>query len=168
MSAKKLFIIRHAKAETPTWGKSDFDRELVGKGKIRANQIAKQVKLEIPQVNDQTLVLSSTALRAAQTAEIFCKAIQYPSKKILWTPSIYEAEYTTILRAINGIKGHYDTVLIFGHNPGLSDLVFHISDQYINLKTSHTAYLELEAGIGFHELSSSLAELKKVLVNLDD
>lgn len=168
MSNKKLYIIRHAKAEEPSWGKSDFDRVLIEKGKQRARQIAEKLKEEIIEINDPVVTLSSTAPRAAETAEIFCNTISYPLKNIQWHPDIYEANYLTILKLLNKIDNKQNTVVVFGHNPGLSDLIQYISGQYINLKTSHVACIELEDGINFASLSENTALLTNVIVNTEN
>lgn len=168
MSIKKLYIIRHAKAETPSWGKNDFDRVLIEKGKQRASLVADQLKEAIPEINERVTVLSSTATRAAETAKICCNIIGYSEDNIKWKASIFEADYPTILRSINEINPCYDTVVVFGHNPGLSDLVRYISGQFINLKTANIACLELEEGINFAELTENTALLTKVINSIED
>lgn len=163
MNHNKLYIIRHAKAEDHGLKKNDFDRDLIDKGRQRAKVNAERLKQEIQTIDERTLVISSTASRAAETAEIFCTILEYPLSKIQWEPNIYEAHYLIILKRINDVSSQYNRLLLFGHNPGLSDLISYISDEYVNLKTSHVGCLELEDGINFSILSANTSNFKKLI-----
>lgn len=163
MGIKSLYIIRHAKAEIPSFEKEDYGRDLLPKGIKRATLIAEKLKAELPAIDEKTLIISSTANRAMQTARIFANVLGYPDKRIQWEPHIYEAHYLVLMKLINRIKAQYDRVLLFGHNPGLSNLVYYISDRYVDLKTAHIAHLELEEGIDYALLSANTANLKEVL-----
>lgn len=163
MSHKRLYIIRHAKAEDHALKEKDFDRNLIDKGRQRAKLIAEKLKQDISLIDERTLFLSSTANRAAETAEIFSQILGYPTDEIKWEPQIYEAHYLVLLKCINEISANYDSVLVFGHNPGLSDLVNYVSDRYVNLKTSHVACLTLEEDIDYSILSANTAHLKKLI-----
>src|SRR5690606_41721411 len=120
MKTKTLYLIRHAKAEEHSFFKRDYDRNLTEKGKERAQQIAIQLAQQLV-ITPQTSVLSSSANRAIQTAELFCDIIGYPIDQIRQDKSIYEAHYSDILNAINGIPAEVDILLVFGHNPGRSE-----------------------------------------------
>src|SRR5690606_40397205 len=98
METKSLYIIRHAKAELPTFEKDDFDRDLLPKGINRAILIAKKLKTHLPAGDEKILVISSTANRAKQTAKIFCDVLGYPEELILWEPKIYEAHYLFLMK----------------------------------------------------------------------
>lgn len=163
MTNKTLYIILHAKAEDHALKEKDFDRNLIDKGRHRAKLIAEKLKQDIHFIDGRTLFLSSTANRAAETAEIFSHVLGYSTDAIKWESQIYEAHYLVILKCINNISANYDNVLVFGHNPGLSDLVNYVSDQYVNLKTSHVACLTLEEEIDYSILSANTAHLKKLI-----
>lgn len=162
MACKELYIIRHAKAELPTWEKKDFDRNIIDKGIERAVHIAEDLTQRIS-INAHTAVLSSSANRAIQTAHIFCTALGFPLQAIQQTKEIYEAHHLNILRIINQIPNHIETLLVFGHNPGLSNLTNYVCDSYIDLKTSHVAQIAVENGIDFSHLSGSTGSLMQVI-----
>lgn len=162
MNTKTLYIIRHAKAELPTWDKKDYDRNIISKGIDRATAIAAQLKT-ILSIDKNTAVYSSSANRAIQTADIFCKALGFPIQDIQQTREIYEAHHLDILRVINQTADYVNTVLVFGHNPGLSNLSNYICDSYIDLKTSHVAVIKLEEGIDFASLSGGTGALLQVI-----
>lgn len=159
---KKLYLIRHAKAEDYSFAKKDYDRNLVAKGKERAKQIATLLKEELV-LTPQSRVLSSSANRAIQTAELFCKILNYPVTEIRQDKNIYEARYLDILTSINQTSGSVENLLVFGHNPGLSDLAHYLTDTYIDLKTAHIAVIELEEGIDFTSLAGGTASLIHVI-----
>lgn len=162
MQKKLLYLVRHAKAEEHTFAKPDHDRDIIEKGRSRAAHISTDLSKELT-LRENTLVMSSTANRARQTAELFCDTLGYPKEKIEFTKSIYEAFYLDILRRINSISAAVDILVVFGHNPGLSDLTNYLTDSYVDLKTSHVAVIELEDGIDFSTLSGSTAKLLHVL-----
>lgn len=161
MQNKLLYLIRHAKAEEHSFAKRDHDRDLVEKGKVRATEIANALSKTF-RLTENTHVISSTANRAIQTAELFCNQLQYPLQNIQQEKSIYEAYYLDILRVINQTPDHIDTLLVFGHNPGLSDLTNYLTDSYIDLKTSHVAVIEVDKNIAFETLSGGTATLKEI------
>jgi|SRR5690606_14380058 len=162
MKTKTLYLIRHAKAEEHSFIKRDYDRNLIEKGKERAQQIATQLAQQLV-ITPQTSVLTSPANRAIQTAELFCDIIGYSTAQIKQDKSIYEAHHSAILNAINKTPTEVDTLLVFGHNPGLSDLTNYLCNSHINLATSHVAMIELEDGMDFSHLSEGTATLKEIL-----
>lgn len=160
---KALYIVRHGKAEEHSFGKKDFDRDLIQRGITRSTVTAEALQQRLHPVNEKTLLISSTANRAAQTARIFAKTLAYPEERIQWESRIYEAHYLLLLKRINDISANYDQVIIFGHNPGLSDLVEYIANEFVNLKTAHVACLTLEKDIDYSTLSANTATLHSIL-----
>lgn len=162
MSNKKLYIIRHAKAEEHSFSKSDFERHLISKGKERAERIALELAGEL-QIDEQTLFISSTANRALETAHIFADILGYSSAAIQLERDIYEAHHRDILKVINSVPSSFQKVLVFGHNPGLSDLVDYLTDRPVDLKTANIAIIELPANFDFAHVSANSSNLIKVL-----
>ena len=161
MITKTLYLIRHGKAEDHSFFKKDYDRNLVDKGIERSLLISIKLKLDLQKEN--LLVISSSANRAIQTAKIYCEEINYPIQNIQLENGIYEAYYTEILKVINNVEDHIDTVLVFGHNPGLSDLTNYLCDSIISLKTSHVAKITLPKNFNFKEISGSTCYLAAVI-----
>lgn len=162
MKKKFLYLIRHAKAEEYAYGKHDYNRDIIDKGKERVAKIMGELTMRF-QLTDGTQVISSSANRAIQTAELFCNRLNYPLDEIQLEKSIYEAYYLDILHVINKVSEEVDALLVFGHNPGLSDLTNYLCNTCIDLKTSNVAIIELEQGIDFRALSGGTATLKEVL-----
>lgn len=166
METKSLYIVRHGKAEEHSFTKKDFERDLIQRGIARSTNTAESLKQRIRPVDEHTLIISSTANRAAQTARIFAEILAYPEERIQWESTIYEAHYLLILKRLNDVSANYDQVLVFGHNPGLSDLVEYLSDDFVNLKTAHVACLTLEEESDYSMLSANTAKLSTIITEV--
>ena len=162
MIEKKLLIVRHAKAEDHSFHINDYNRNLIQKGRDKAKKIAQQIKNHWIAPNDNIMVISSSENRAIQTAKLFSEILDYPTEKIYQTDTIYEAHFLNILKEINKIPNNINTLLVFGHNPGLSYLTNYICDSNISLNTAEVAEIKLESNLNFSELSSSTGYLKKI------
>lgn len=161
MPQKIIYIIRHAKAEQSLI-KKDFDRVLIDKGIERAQRIAHDFALSF-QSDHTTLCITSPAHRAFETAEIFIKSIKYPQLGLVTDDRLYEASYLDILKVINQIPEQVHTIILFGHNPGLTDFIEYVSNKSIQLKTSQVVQLALDENISFDTLSYNSATLSGTL-----
>lgn len=138
---KNLYLIRHAKSYWGDQSTPDFDRPLNKRGKLDAPFMGnilsdKKVKPD--------LIISSPAKRAKKTAISIADKINYKQDKILFIEELYEASYNTILRLIQKLDEKHNSVMIFGHNPGLTLLNNHVSNHYIdNIPTCGIVSLEL-------------------------
>ncbi|WP_231388156.1 SixA phosphatase family protein [Sphingobacterium hungaricum] len=159
---KTIFIIRHAKAELHSFNKQDFKRNLIGEGIDRAKIIAKKLNEQLS-IDQKTLFISSSANRAKQTAELFADELNYPQDNIRFEEEIYEASAKEILTLINSISDDCNTILLFGHNPGISAFVNYCCDTYISLRTSECAEIRLLEGIDFTTLSHHMATLNQLI-----
>lgn len=137
---KKLLIIRHAKSDWENPKQADFDRPLNKRGNLNAPAMAQRLisKSIIPQH-----IVSSDAVRALATATYFAKIFQINSAEIQKEHAIYEATTATLLNVINGLNNQYNFIALFGHNPGLTNLIQHLHpcDIY-NLPTCAMVLLE--------------------------
>lgn len=118
--SKQLLIIRHAKSDWGDFNLPDFDRPLNKRGKQNAPEMAK--RLVKKNLFPQQLV-SSPALRAITTAKLFAEELGIKKSEIVKEPGIYEALSKTLLDTINHFDEGFDFIALFGHNPGLTQLV---------------------------------------------
>ena len=118
----QLFIVRHGIAidrEDPKCP-PDPERYLTEEGVEKTKQVAKGVAA-LGLKGD--LFLTSPYVRAAQTAEIFASAIDYPKPKIRRTDLLLPgAEPSLLFRELARDK-QASTVFLFGHAPNLDDVV---------------------------------------------
>lgn len=132
-------IVRHAKSDWGNAGLSDFDRPLNHRGLKTAPEMAYRLQKKglIPQY-----LLSSPALRARTTAGIFAETLNLAGPS--YNQSIYEASYPSLLRIINTLPDAYHFVALFGHNPGLSDLLYQLTGQMYDMPTCAVAIVDFE------------------------
>ena len=116
---KTLYLVRHAKSSWDNPGLSDFERPLMKKGIERSHRIIGFLK-ERDILPD--LLISSPAVRALETAKLFSKGLGYPSKNIMVEQKIYDGYYDRILDIIYGTSNEIESLMIFGHNPTITNL----------------------------------------------
>ena len=126
---KMLYVIRHAKSSWDSPLLNDFDRPLNERGERDAPRMGKRLK-EKRLVAD--LFLSSPAKRAFTTAEKIADVLNYPLDKIKTDQDLFHAEDEEILEIVKKVNDKHDVVLIFGHNPGLTDFVNRLTDSIID------------------------------------
>jgi phosphohistidine phosphatase len=136
---KRLMIVRHAKSDWNSTNLNDFDRPLNHRGLQSAPEMAARLleKSIIPQY-----LLSSPALRAKTTAHLFAETLKLAEPS--YNKAIYEATHADLLQVINKLPDAYDFVAIFGHNPGLSNLLFSLTGQMYDMPTCAVAIVNFE------------------------
>jgi phosphohistidine phosphatase len=117
---KTLYIIRHAKSSWADPNQDDFDRSLNDRGKRDAPRMGKRLKEKDVHPD---LMLTSPAKRAFSTAKRIGKVLKYNKDKIKADKRLYHADEETILSVVRELKDKLTTVMVFGHNPGLTDFV---------------------------------------------
>jgi phosphohistidine phosphatase len=114
---RRLFLIRHAKAET-AFGQDDYDRALTDRGRNDARRIAAMLadRERLPEV-----LVHSGALRTKQTAEIF--AAHWPRRVELQEEiGLYDATRDMLFERARALSNSVDCVGFVGHNPGVGEL----------------------------------------------
>lgn len=107
----------------------DFMRPLNERGERNAPRMAKRLK-EKKIVLD--LLLSSRATRAMQTAHLFAKVLEVRPSILQTETTLYHASSETLLNVIQHIKNSTDTVMMVGHNPGLTDFANALLQEHIS------------------------------------
>lgn len=129
---KTLYFIRHAKSSWDDITLDDHDRPLNKRGKRDGPKMARRL-LGIDVAPDG--ILSSTAKRARQTAGYFKDVLTV--ENAIYLKELYHAAPPTVEAHIRNLPDEWKTVLVFGHNPGYTDLANRLqNDLYIeNLPT---------------------------------
>lgn len=121
---RELVLLRHGKSD---WSNDcrDFDRPLNSRGQRDAARIGQWLR-------DQNLlpdiIFSSPARRAAQTAKAVCGSAGLEAADIVWVERLYLASLGTLLDFVRAVPAEPRRILLIGHNPGLEDLVEHLSE----------------------------------------
>ncbi len=116
---KTLYLVRHAKASWEEPGVSDADRPLIPKGVKKTGLI---VDYLLKRETTIDLMISSPAVRAIETARIMATGLFYPLNKIKTDRKIYDGYYDRILDIIYGTANDVNSLMIFGHNPTITNL----------------------------------------------
>ena len=121
---KTLIIVRHGKSNWDSQGISDVDRPLKERGVRNSYEMAGKLKSEgmVPDI-----IFSSPACRAFHTAVIFMRVLKLPEDKFFIKNDIYLADTNDIFHVIAQTGNEVDKLMIFGHNPGFTDLVNFLS-----------------------------------------
>lgn len=122
---KQLIIVRHAKSDWGDESLKDIDRPLNERGYSDAYTLSKwfYTHHEVP-----NLIISSDATRALSTAMIFSRALGIPSERMLIESKIYESTADTLKKVIANLDDAASRVMLFGHNPGITNLVNELSN----------------------------------------
>lgn len=137
---KTLLILRHAKSSWKDEALSDHDRPLNKRGK-RSTALIGALLEEQDLVPD--LILSSTAVRARDTARRVAKVCGYEGQTQL-RPDLYHAAPDIYLE-LAGLEGEgHERVMVIGHNPGLEDLVNVTTGGYERFPTAALAQVEFD------------------------
>lgn len=88
------------------------------------------------------LLISSDAVRAAQTARAVAESAGYDGK-IQYDARLYLAEPETYLDVLLEVAPKTESVLMVGHNPGISRLVSRLTGVDVEMPTAALAKIEL-------------------------
>ena len=136
---KTLLILRHAKSSWNNANLSDHDRPLNERGKLDAPRVGEILK-EHHLIPD--LIITSTAEGALATAEAAAIHSDYASE-IKIERRFYHAPPSTYLAVLRELGDGPDRVMVVGHNPGLEDLVSHLTGESEFMPTAALAQVEL-------------------------
>jgi phosphohistidine phosphatase len=136
---KTLTIVRHAKSDWGNESLEDIHRPLSESGYTDARVTA---KLLVKKIDTPDYWLTSPAIRAYSTALIYANAFKYDADKLVIKQKIYEATIKSLKQQLSLIPDNFSHAILFGHNPGLTNLFNDISDSFAdNIPTCGTLHL---------------------------
>lgn len=116
---RTLTIFRHAKSSWDDTDQPDHERPLNDRGERDAPLMGNKVRSLCIR---PSLIVSSDAQRAWQTAKIIAQQIAYPAEFLQRDKRLYLANLRTLLDVIAELDDGFNSVLLVGHNPGLTEL----------------------------------------------
>ena len=134
--ARRIWLIRHAKAEEPAPGQSDFDRRLTHRGERQCKAMREWLKPGLQHVD--AAALYSPAARASRTAEL--ALADWFAGPLQEEPRIWNATAQDLAALVEDYAG--DHLVLVGHNPGLEQLQAALSGQLMPLPTGGVFELE--------------------------
>lgn len=115
---KSLTIVRHAKSSWKDTSLPDRDRPLNKRGERDAPRMGKRISEAGIR---PSLIVSSPAVRAWTTAKIVAREIGYPLEFLQREDELYLASVNSILDVLVSQDAGFNSIMLFGHNPGLTD-----------------------------------------------
>jgi phosphohistidine phosphatase len=138
---KYLYVMRHGDAEVCNFDLDDFDRGLSESGSKKVREVAERFAQEAESIE---LLVSSTAKRAFDTAKLWVLHSGMVAQAIRTDSKIYRAKSADLLKLIASIDEGVDTLMLIGHNPGITDLVSDlVGGRTISIPTSGVVRLLL-------------------------
>lgn len=138
--SKKLYLVRHAKSDWSNGGLSDFDRPLNERG-LRNGPFMADRFAEAGKTID--FILTSPANRAITTAGYFKRRLGIRDSQWDTERKIYEADTVRLIGIVNRLDDKFETVMLVGHNPGLSSLVQALTGEWVVMSTCSIAEIEI-------------------------
>jgi phosphohistidine phosphatase len=155
---KTVLFMRHAKSTWDGKDEDDRDRKVSKRGLKNAAQVGELLKKEklTPDV-----ILSSSAMRARETAEIVMNELKYHGD-VCYLNKLYMGEPEIYARQIQSLQDDIEMVLVIGHSPTLDSLLQMMTGKVETLPTASVAQLKvpIESWKEFHP------EVQCELVNL--
>jgi phosphohistidine phosphatase len=133
---KTLFLVRHAKSSRDKPALRDEDRPLNDRGKRDAPRMGERIAKRDVRPD---LILSSPAKRALTTAHIFAKKLDYKVKDIVVDDRLYAVDADALLQVIRKLGDKPKSVMVFGHNPELTELAHRLSNKISHMPTCAVA-----------------------------
>lgn len=153
-----LYLLRHGEAAPGDRRSGDFGRTLTPEGKSRIERLARllnQRKVAFGKV------LVSPAKRTMETMFLFESVLGAFRREE--DDNLYEGSPSDLLRALTKQGADIQTILLIGHNPGISALASFLSgEEFISLQPGMMAVIDFGFG-GWDLLSSKSGVLKEIL-----
>ena len=132
---KRLTLVRHSKSDWSLPGQQDWDRALNKRGQRDAPEMARRLRARKLKPD---AILSSPAVRALATATIMARELKVASSIVRQDERLYLAAPADMLTVIRELGGDARHLMVFGHNPGITDFANRLSagDRIDNMPTS--------------------------------
>lgn len=112
---KRLFLLRHAKAQPADGSVEDYDRTLMLSGMQDGAAMARYLRKADYRVDT---IICSAAARTTQTAELVLHEL---TAEIDYRENLYLADPARILAAVRAMPASVSSLMVVGHNPGLEE-----------------------------------------------
>ncbi|MBT8087501.1 MAG: histidine phosphatase family protein [Gammaproteobacteria bacterium] len=139
---KILTLVRHAKSSWKEVGLSDIQRPLNKRGRHDAPEMGRRIKEHGIR---PSLIVSSPAVRAWTTAKMIADEIAYPLEFLQRESGLYLASVDEILDVIAAQDDGFNSLMVVGHNPGMTDVANFLSPGLtLNLPTAGVVSVEFD------------------------
>jgi phosphohistidine phosphatase len=137
---KTLLLLRHAKSSWDNPSLRDFERPLNERGLKAAPLIGRYLRQE--KIRPE-LILCSPAERARQTLALVLDEARL-APRLRYDERIYDASVARLVEVVGQADDDAETVLIVGHNPGMEELIAHLTGDTRKMATAALACISLD------------------------
>lgn len=117
---KTLYLLRHAKSSWSDPDLRDFERPLSARGLADVERMAARFRASGRRLD---CIVSSPAVRAKTTAQLFAEGIGYTAAPIVSNPELYFAGAAMFLKAVRLVDDEVAAALLVGHNPAITEFL---------------------------------------------
>jgi len=149
---RRIILIRHGKAAPMDSFKKDIDRVLQERGvndgyKVGYKLVEDGIKPD--------LIMTSPAARASHTALILARAMRVGADIVRIVDNLYHCTTDSITEEISSLPDSVSTVFVVAHNPGITDMAYHLSRGATTfLPTTGTAIIEYN-GVSWKDIAGT-------------
>ncbi|MBL0309163.1 MAG: histidine phosphatase family protein [Bacteroidetes bacterium] len=137
---RQLILIRHTKSNWDNPLDSDFDRPI---NKDRVNDTLRMSKKLKDLGLKPDLILCSPANRTRQTAEYFCKALNFETENVLFDKRLYESPAEEYLEVVQETEADIKTLVVVGHNPSTTHFAnLFLDEKVLQVPTTGVVWIE--------------------------
>ncbi len=139
---KRLYLVRHAKAESGAPMFKDFERELTGEGYIDAARMAAFLNNRGEKVER---IVASSAFRTRQTAQVFAEQMEFDWEQVELIDDLYDCGARAYIAALNSTPAETTGLMMVGHNPDISYFAEYLTrDFYESMGKASVCIIEFE------------------------
>ena len=139
---KTLTLVRHAKSSWKDRTLRDRDRPLNKRGTRDAPVMGQRIAAAGIR---PSLIVSSPAVRAWTTAKVVAGELSYPLEFLQRDEDLYLASLDNWLDVVAAQDEGFNSIMLFGHNPGLTDFAIFLSPGLTpNVPTSGVVSVNIE------------------------
>ncbi len=139
---RKILICRHADTKDPFPLQPDFERELTLHGTHQARETGQWLREKFAKIDK---LLASPAKRANLTARLIASKLYFEDEHITYIPDLYNATDVQLMHCLSNLPTSVNTVLLVGHNPGVTKLVRELTGKMIGyMDTAQVVCIEID------------------------
>lgn len=139
MKTKRLIIVRHGKSSWKEGDLDDIERPLKDRAVNDAELVCQAYKATAAH---SFTAITSPAVRAHETAKLLTNCLDAHIENLSVDESLYTFSPSTLFDFISNLPNTLDNVMLFGHNPAITDVVNQLgSDFFKNVPT--TGFVEI-------------------------
>ena len=137
---KHLYLVRHAKSSWSNQGQPDFERPLNDRGRRDVITMGERLKNKIK----IDVFISSSAARTNQTSLSLANSFGFDLNRVQFYDELYHASPRKMLNVINDVDDKYESLIVVGHNPGISMLCDDLCNYSVDFPTLAIAKITFE------------------------